>query len=252
MTRTPPEPLGPSRPMPSAAIFDMDGLLFDTERLCREAWRAVMADSGRVLEDGLFSSCVGRNSQDTRGIVMRALGEDFPYGEFTRKTRDWMMARMRESGPPEKEGASRLLAFLAEREVPIALATSTSESSARWMIERAGLGHRFKACAFGNEVTRGKPAPDIFLLAMGRLGVTDAGGCVVFEDSPAGIRAAHAAGMNAVFVPDMVEPGETVRALAWKSIRSLDEAASDGFYRDMPAPGRKETPASLTRTPIQS
>lgn len=211
----------------------MDGLLFDTERLCCDAWRNVSSDSGWVLEDSLFFSCVGRNNRDTREIVMTALGDDFPYEEFVRKARDWMMVRMNESGPPVKPGVRELFVFLAERTVPIALATSTSEASARWMIERAGLAAFFSAYAFGSEVHNGKPAPDIFLLAMNRLGVSRPDSCVVFEDSPAGLIAAHSAGMKPVFVPDMVRPGSEVLSLVWKSIGRLDEAAREDFYRDL-------------------
>lgn len=216
-----------------AAIFDMDGLLFDTERLCCDAWRAVSSEAGWELEDSLFISCVGRNSRDTREIVMKALGEGFPYGEFDRKARVWMRDRMDEAGPPVKPGVREILGFLSGRKIPIALATSTGEASARWMIERAGLTDFFAAFAFGSEVQNGKPSPDIFLLAMNRLGVSMASSCVVFEDSPAGINAAHSAGMKPVFVPDMVQPGADVLSLVWKRIGRLDEAASEEFYRGL-------------------
>ncbi len=225
--------LGILRNMMHAAIFDMDGLLFDTERLCCDAWRAVSAESGWALEDSLFISCVGRNNRDTREIVMKALGDGFPYEEFDLKARAWMKARMAEAGPPVKPGVRELLGFLSGRKIPIALATSTSEASARWMIERAGLTAFFGAFAFGSEVRNGKPSPDIFLLAMNRLGVTAAASCVVFEDSPAGIKAAHSAGMKPVFVPDMVQPGSDVLSLVWKRIGRLDEAASGDFYRGL-------------------
>ena len=216
-----------------AAIFDMDGLLFDTERLCCDAWRAVSSDSGWALEDSLFISCVGRNTRDTREIVMKALGDGFPYEEFDLKARDWMRARMAESGPPEKPGVRDILGYLSGLRVPIALATSTSEASARWMIERAGLTGFFGAFAFGSEVRNGKPSPDIFLLAMDRLGVSRPDSCVVFEDSPAGIIAAHSAGMKPVFVPDMVQPEQRVLSLVWKRAARLDEAARDDFYRGL-------------------
>jgi HAD superfamily hydrolase (TIGR01509 family) len=217
-----------------AAIFDMDGLLFDTERLCCDAWRAVASAAGYAMEDELFFRCVGRNNRDTKGIVLDALGPEFPYDDFNRDAKAWMQARMAENGPPEKPGIRRLFDFLKSSNMPIALATSTSEKSARWMIERAGLSSYFTAFAFGSEVERGKPEPDIFLLARDRIGaateVRRSDECAVFEDSPAGLRAAAAAGMKPVFVKDMVTPPAEVLALVWKEIRSLDQAASEAFF----------------------
>ena len=216
--------------MIDAAIFDMDGLLFDTERLCRDAWRDVSSAAGYKMEDSLFLSCVGRNDKDTRETVLAALGESFPYDTFKERAGEWMMRSMRDDGPPEKPGVRELLGFLRDRGVRVALATSTSERHARWIIARAGLSSFFQACAFGSEVERGKPAPDIFLLAMRRLSLSNPDRIVVFEDSAAGIEAAAAAGMKPVFVPDMVVPSEALLSKVWKRIPRLDDAAHEDFY----------------------
>lgn len=218
--------------MIEAAIFDMDGLLFDTERLCCEAWRSVSSSGGWKMSDELFFSCVGRNKRDTREIVTAACGSDFPFDRFDALAREWMMERMRADGPPEKPGIRELFAYLDSRRVPIALATSTSEVSARQMIEWAGLTDRFSAWAFGSEVERGKPEPDIFLLAMRRLSARDPSRCVVFEDSPAGLTAALAAGMRAVFVKDLIEPDRDLLDRVWKCPATLAEAAADAFFGD--------------------
>ena len=219
--------------MLNAVIFDMDGLLFDTERLCCDAWRSVSTEAGYRMEDKLFISCVGRNNRDTREIVMQALGPEFPYEEFRIKAGAWMMARMKENGPPEKPGIRALLDFLKSNDIPVALATSSSETSARWMIERAGLTPYFDAFAFGSEVEHGKPEPDIFLLARDRIGDVRAQSCAVFEDSPAGLKAASSAGMRPIFIRDMVDPDPEVLALVWKRIGTLADAASSSFFHDM-------------------
>lgn len=219
--------------MVHAAIFDMDGLLFDTERLCRDAWQTVAREDGYEMDDSLFIACVGSNSRDTRAYVLGALGADFPYERFSARAREWMRSRMERSGPPEKPGARRILEYFRASGVPVALATSTSEASARWMVERAGLAGFFDAWAFGSEVERGKPEPDIFLLAQSRLGVPEAGRCVVFEDSPAGLKAASRAGMRTVFVPDLIAPNEELKPFVWKRVASLADAASPTFYADM-------------------
>lgn len=219
--------------MLNAAIFDMDGLLFDTERLCIEAWRSVSSEAGFDLDDELFFACIGLNTRDTRTLVLKTCGPDFPFDDIEEKIRVWMTERMRQNGPPEKPGIRVLFDFLASRSIPIALATSTSEKSARWMIERAGITSYFSGWAFGSEVERGKPEPDIFLLALSRLGVDDPSTCVVFEDSPVGLTAAVAAGMKAVFVPDLIVPNDEILANIWKRINSLDEAASNAFFSEI-------------------
>lgn len=216
-----------------AAIFDMDGLLFDTEQLCCEAWKTVALEGGYRIEDEVFFACVGRNTRDTRTIVMDRCGPDFPFDAFNEKAREWIRRKMEENGPPEKPGIRRLFDYLRSRNIPIALATSTTESTARWMIEQAALSPYFSGWAFGSEVERGKPEPDIFLLAKERLGIADASRCVVFEDSPAGLNAALAAGMKPVFIRDMIDPDPALLSRVWKKARSLDEAASDSFFSDL-------------------
>lgn len=210
-----------------AAIFDMDGLLFDTERLCCQAWTDVSRKAGYVMDESLFRRCVGRNNRDTKALVLQHMGIDFPYERFNDEARLWMRSAMEEKGPPEKDGIREIFSLCDAAGIPIALATSTSESSARWMIQKAGLTDRFTAWAFGSEVEQGKPAPDIFLLAMNRLGVTQPDTCVVFEDSSAGICAAHSAGMRVVFIPDMINPASQERSYIWKEYASLLEAAAD-------------------------
>ncbi len=216
-----------------AAIFDMDGLLFDTERLYCEAWRIFAPEAGYPVTDELVYSFIGRNHRDTLEMVNTCFGPGFPYANFARKTRNWINEIMAANGPPEKAGVRFILEFLRSRAIPVALATSTSEDTARWMIERAGLTHFFTAFAFGNEVSRGKPDPEIFNLALSRLGLFSPEFCVVFEDSPAGLSAAHAAGMKGVFVKDLIEPDATVLSRIWKRIDSLEVAALPEFYYNM-------------------
>ncbi len=216
-----------------AAIFDMDGLLFDTERLYCDAWRIFAPEAGYPVTDELVYSFIGRNHQDTREMVNTCFGPDFPYADFALKTRNWINQAMTENGPPEKPGVRVVLDFFRSRSIPVALATSTSEDTARWMIERAGLTPFFSAFAFGSEVSRGKPNPEIFRLALSRIGTIEPSACVVFEDSPAGLSAAHAAGMKGVFVKDLVEPDPSVLSRIWKRIDTLEAAASQEFYSDM-------------------
>ncbi len=222
--------------MIDAAIFDMDGIIFDTERLACDVWRSVSGEAGFEMEYRLFFSCVGLNNRDTKTLVLTEMGSDFPYDEIHERARERIKAEMDRSGPPEKPGIRTLMRFLADRGIPIALATSTSEMSARWMLERAGIADFFSAFAFGSEVKKGKPAPDIFLLARDRITGSSpllSERIAVFEDSPAGLIAACDAGMRAVFVPDMVEPPDEVLSRVWKRIARIDEAANSDFYAEI-------------------
>lgn len=181
------------------------------------------------MDEQLFMSCVGRNSRDTRDLVKNSLGSDFPFDEFSETVATRLKTIMNDDGPPCKPGAADLLNSLYQARIPLALATSTSRHSATWMLQKAGFLGFFSAFAFGNEVARGKPSPDIYVLAAKRLSEA----CnrdlypstiAVFEDSPAGIRGAKQAGMQPVLVPDMVIPDAEVRSMAWKEIHSLEQA----------------------------
>ena len=216
-----------------AAIFDMDGLLFDTERLYCDAWRIFAVEAGYPVTEEQIHSFIGLNHQDTHEMVKACFGPDFPYADFSLKTRNWINDSMAVNGPPEKPGIRQILDFFRTEAIPVALATSTSEKTARKMIEHAGLASFFSAFAFGSEVSRGKPDPEIFLLALKRLGAIERGNCAVFEDSPAGLAAAQAAGMKSVFVKDLVEPDPVILSRVWKRIDSLERAASLSFYSDM-------------------
>jgi HAD superfamily hydrolase (TIGR01509 family) len=130
---------------------------------------------------------------------------------------------MLEPGPPLKPGLLPLLDGLEALRLPLAVASATARAEIERRLAGVSLLRRFDAVVGGDEVARGKPAPDLFLLAAGRLGARPAD-CLVLEDSEAGVRAAAAAGMAVVMVPDLVEPSPSVRALAEAVLPSLAEA----------------------------
>ncbi len=191
--------------MPVGLVFDMDGLLFDTEALYRDAARAAAVAVGRSLPDAVFASLVGGSEADNRARLLGHFGADFAVDAFEA---DWMRlyALRAGAGPALKPGVRALLGLLDEIGLPRAIATSSSHDAVRRNLAAHDLSGRFDAVVARGDYARGKPAPDPFLRAAERLGVA-AAGCVALEDSPHGVRAAAAAGMTVVMVPDLVPAG---------------------------------------------
>lgn len=196
-----------------AVIFDMDGLMLDTERLILWGWQQAMADFGYPAPVELYLRSVGMTEERTNEILREALGETFPVEAVREREREHVRRRIAEDGVPLKPGLLELLDYLDSQALARAVASSAWRRTVEGHLRGAGLLPRFHAIAAGDEVAHGKPAPDIFLLAAQRLGVPPAH-CLVLEDSEPGARAAHAAGMAVTIVPDLKPPSAEVAQLA--------------------------------------
>jgi HAD superfamily hydrolase (TIGR01509 family) len=209
---------------PGAVIFDMDGLMLDTERPVIDLWLQAARSRNREISAETVLRTIGVDERTTRGIFRETYGEAFPY-EAVREELSRLIHRHTETeGIPLKPGLLVMLDKLERLEIPFAVATSTKRESALRKLEQAGVRDRFSTLACGDEVSRGKPAPDIFLLAAERLGRFPAS-CVGFEDSPAGLQGLAAAGIRSVFIKDLLEPPEETLAGVWRRYASLAEAA---------------------------
>jgi HAD superfamily hydrolase (TIGR01509 family) len=198
----------------------MDGLLLDSEPLYRVTWQTAAAELGCPIDDELYAHFVGRGNEEAERLLRERFGDALPLEEFGKRwRRDWD-ERLDAAPPARKPGAIELLDFLEERGIPRALATSSPRATALRCL--GDLASRFSAFAFGDEVEHSKPSPDLFLLASRRLGIAPAG-CLVLEDSEAGVRAARAARMEVIIVPDIIEPSLETAAMAVRVCRSLDE-----------------------------
>lgn len=206
-----------------AAIFDMDGLMLDTEPIYRLAWQAAAADFGREIDDRLYLRLIGRSNRDAERVLAGIFGESFPLVEFRLRWVEHWRGRIDSEGIKRKPGLDETLELLETLGVPKAVATSTEAEDAAWTLGLAGLTSRFDAVVSGDRVERGKPAPDIFVAAAAALGVP-AGCCIAFEDSDPGAAAAASAGMLTVIVPDMKPPSAAARASAYRVLESLEEA----------------------------
>jgi len=188
---------------PHAVVFDMDGLMFDSERVAREIWQTIATRRGHQFPDALHDSLVGRSQADSDELLGTYFGPEFPLAEWRAEVGAQWHQRVSSEGLPHKPGLLELLNFLDLVAMPTAVATSTARAKA--LLCLGPLAQRFKALAFGNEVSHAKPAPDLYLLAAARLGVKPIE-CLALEDSPAGLAAAQSAGMTAILVPDLIVP----------------------------------------------
>lgn len=205
-----------------AVVFDMDGVLFDTEIVCMKAWMAVAGKNGMPDMEKVFPKCIGLNSNDSRQIVMKAYGEDFDYPRFRQEALDWFQAYMKENGLPIKPGVPEILRWLKDAGYTVGLASSTRSSSVFSHLEQSGFRDYFQTVVTGDMVEHSKPRPDIYLLACRELGVEPEQAYAI-EDSPNGIRSAHAAGMRPIMVPDMIAPDEEMRKLSFLIRKDLFE-----------------------------
>lgn len=210
----------------SAVIFDMDGTLLDTEMVFRDIVFSVSADLGFEMTDHVHLSMVGSSHETTNRLLVEAYGVAFPYTLFDAKCRELMHERLAVE-VPIKAGVHELLKELKARRIPIAVATSSRAPHALGHLGNAGLLSLFQAIVTRDDVVNPKPHPEPYLKAAGLLGL-DPEHCLAVEDSHSGVRAAHAAGMQTIMVPDLVRPSDEIVALCaavMDSLHHLREAA---------------------------
>jgi len=193
-----------------AIVFDMDGVLIDSERLVLRAWLHVGQQLGIPGLNELFYKAIGTTHAHTATLFATAFGEDFDYLNFRDKVRNYYYGELTADGIPLKRGVIELLGWLRENGWAIGLASSSREVSVRYSLEKTGLLPYFQTLVCGDMLTVSKPSPDIYLKACDELG-TDPRTAYAVEDSYNGIRAAHAAGMIPVMVPDMVPANDEMR-----------------------------------------
>ncbi|WP_461258005.1 HAD family hydrolase [Treponema sp. R80B11-R83G3] len=209
---------------PSAVIFDMDGLMFDTENLTIPLWEVAGKPFGYNITYNIVLRMVGISAEKARLVMYEEFGTDFPYDTIRGEFRRLVQEEVDKNGVPLKPGLMYLLDRLSAVKIPFALATSSRTATATNMLSKAGIIDRFTALTCGEEVTNGKPAPDIFLLAAEKLGQPP-GVCVGFEDSPPGLLGLHAAGIRSIFIKDLIEPPPEILATVWHRCNDLKEAA---------------------------
>ena len=195
-----------------AVVFDADGTLFDTETLMHQVWWDVGREMNFTRPAEEYLDFVGLNRA---AMLKRMEGYDasFDRQRFIVAVSEGLQARIERDGVPLKPGVRELLEFLRQKDIPMALATSTHRVRTDRRLELSGLAQYFQATVTGDEVSHGKPHPEMYLTACGKLkaGPTR---CLAVEDSRNGVLSAHAAGITVFMVPDLIPPTEDLRAIA--------------------------------------
>ena len=197
--------------MVEGVIFDMDGLMFDTEPIWTEAWRPALAQFGLELPDGMSDAMRGTSGSSAFRVMRSFLGEDADVAGIWGALRAEALREL-ERGVAKKPGLDELLLFLKERGVPMAVASSSPTSLIEMNLANAGVAEYFSCTISGDDAERPKPDPQVFLVAAERLGC-DPARTLVLEDSLNGVRAGAAGGFITVMVPDMVAPTDEIRGL---------------------------------------
>lgn len=208
---------------PQAIVFDMDGLLLDTERIALATFEAACRAHDVVVERALYERCIGTSTRGTRDILGGALG----YELYDRLSREWSSryeAHVLTRAVDVKDGGIELLELTRSLGVPVALATSTATDLARTKLRLAGLLEFFTAIVGGDAVGNTKPHPEPYLKATRALGFAP-NLCWAIEDSDNGVRAAHAAGLLVFQIPDLVQPAAEVRRIGHPVLGSLRDVA---------------------------
>ncbi len=209
--------------MVNTVIFDMDGLMFNTERMTRGLWDEIGSEMGYTHVSAIMPETMGVRLEDSEKIFARRFGPEFPYREFTAEYRKRFDRKIETEGVPVKDGLLELLEYLKQENYVCAVASSTSRSKVLHYFEKAGVTDFFRKIICGDMVEKTKPDPQIYLTAAHEIGEAPEN-CMVLEDSPNGCTAAYRAGMKTVMVPDLVQPDAELRKILFACIPSLRAA----------------------------
>ncbi|AXE32285.1 hydrolase [Chromobacterium phragmitis] len=206
-----------------ALLFDMDGLMLDTETLSCAATRRAGAELGIPVDDAMLMGMVGLSEARCAHYIAEYLASEELAARLQQTSRACYRRMLEQEEIPLKTGILELLDWAASQSIPRAVATSTRREIADVKLARSGLAHYFRHTIAGDEIARTKPEPDIYLAAAALLGARPER-CVVLEDSPYGMQAGIAAGARVILVPDLITPSDAQRAQALATCGDLSQA----------------------------
>jgi HAD superfamily hydrolase (TIGR01509 family) len=205
-------------------IFDMDGTIFDTERLGVEKWIQAFKELGIPVPEKVLYDKIGLSGKDAKEKMKKESGVDFDYDVVKKLKQQLTKGHIAEHGTPIKMGFFELMEFLKSQKIKTALATSRSRDNVMYYLDHAGadIGKQFDFIVTGDMIEKGKPNPDIFLCAADKLGIAPECALVV-EDSINGIKAANAAQIRVVMIPDLIQPDDEVKKSSFAIKSNLNE-----------------------------
>ena len=204
-----------------AVIFDMDGVLQDSETISDITWDMAAKEWGIENNFDVLQSCRGCNRHDIELKLKAFYGEDFDSHAFLERTSQLFHEIENTKGIPLMHYAKEILEYLKPK-YKLALASSTRGESVRRQMTAGGLIDFFESLTTGDMVKHSKPEPEIYLKACQSIGL-EPESCVAIEDSPNGVKSAYAAGMRVIMVPDKIQPDQELKKLCWKICKSLEE-----------------------------
>lgn len=208
-----------------AFIFDMDGVILDSETICDKTWEIAFKESGITDENDLINKCRGTNRHDTIEILKKYYPESFDAVKFLNRTSDLFHEIEFAEGIPLMPFAKEILEYLKNRNYRIALASSTRKEAVYRQLKNTNVFDYFETITTGDMVLHSKPNPEIYQIACKSLGLIPED-CAAIEDSPNGIRSAFNAGMKAIMVPDKIQPTEEISKLTYHIFKNLQEMKS--------------------------
>jgi HAD superfamily hydrolase (TIGR01509 family) len=215
-----------------AAIFDMDGLLLDSEQLALKAFEAGCKQFGLGDQTDLFMQFVGTNAEKGNAEMKQALDGVIDTNEFIATWRGIYADWIEKKPVPLKAGIKEVLKHLNSLNIPMAVATSTKTAAAEKKLKMAGIFDCFDVVIGGDQVSHSKPAPDIFQKAAASSSCVPSS-CIAFEDSPNGVRSAVTAGMTVVQIPDMIEPDDELLELGHIVLDKISDVLTFDFEKHL-------------------
>ena len=203
-------------------IFDMDGLMFDTERVSKACWLAVGKQYGYEFSQDIFNAITGLDNRRMVEVFKAAYGADFPFEAVLQEQRRLMAENIRHTGVPVKPGLTYCLDEAAKQGLKLAVASSTPRDTVCAYLKETDLLHYFDYIFSGEQIKRGKPWPDVFLAVCEALQILPAR-TIVLEDSQNGLKAAAAGAIRSIWIPDIAAVSPEVAASAWKQVKTLAE-----------------------------